>query len=224
MAETRDPSQLYSIKELERLTGLPRRTIHYYVKEGMIPPPDGTGRNARYGEEHRLRLILIREMRDSTYLRLEGIREIIETMTEDDLHHWIERLEEGDDMGAQLLQGTRPELYAASPEDADASHGPLEAGPPPETDEVAAEKPALMHQMGRSRKPFASLKTRTWMARGALRSRAGDASPETGVGETDAWNRVRVSDDVEIHFRSSGDDNLLEKIRRVVAYARKILR
>ena len=46
----------YSITELEKHTGLTRRTIHYYTKEKLIPPPDGTGGGAKYGEEHLLRL------------------------------------------------------------------------------------------------------------------------------------------------------------------------
>jgi len=63
----------YSITELEQLTGLSRRTIHYYIKEQIIPPSEGAGGGARYTEEHLVRLTLVRQMQRSS-LKLSGIR------------------------------------------------------------------------------------------------------------------------------------------------------
>jgi DNA-binding transcriptional MerR regulator len=70
----------YTITELEDLTGLNRRTIHYYTQQGVIPPPEGKGGAARYGEEHLLRLKLIKPLQES-HLRLAGIREALEEMS-----------------------------------------------------------------------------------------------------------------------------------------------
>lgn len=47
------------IAQLEHLSGYPRRTIHYYTQQRLLPSPYGAGRRARYGEEHLLRLRLI---------------------------------------------------------------------------------------------------------------------------------------------------------------------
>jgi DNA-binding transcriptional MerR regulator len=69
-----------TITELEGRTGLNRRTIHFYVKEGVIKPPSGLGGAARYGEEHLLRLLLIRELQKS-HLRLSGVKEALDRMT-----------------------------------------------------------------------------------------------------------------------------------------------
>jgi len=71
---------VYTITELEDLTGLNRRTIHYYTQQGVIPPPEGKGGAARYGEEHLLRLKLIKPLQES-HLRLAGIREALEEMS-----------------------------------------------------------------------------------------------------------------------------------------------
>lgn len=70
----------YTITDLESLTGINRRTIHFYVKEGILPAPQGTGGGARYGEEHLLRLKLTRELQKS-HLKLSGIREAMDGMT-----------------------------------------------------------------------------------------------------------------------------------------------
>lgn len=70
----------FTITELEERTRFNRRTIHFYVKEGVISPPSGAGGAARYGEEHLLRLLLIREMQKS-HLKLSGVREALDRMT-----------------------------------------------------------------------------------------------------------------------------------------------
>jgi len=66
-----------TITELEKASGVPRRTVHFYIRQGVLPPPDGAGGAARYGEEHLLRLRLIQELQKS-HLKLAGIREAFE--------------------------------------------------------------------------------------------------------------------------------------------------
>lgn len=233
MAEKNQPSKLYSITELERLAGLPRRTIHYYVKEGMIPPPDGPGRNARYNEEHLLRLALIREMKASTHLRLEGIREIIDTMNEHQLRHEVVRLrrERGDETNEDRLESTW-EVMASGPADGSVDLDAMretssEEEPEDKLDDAITEKPRPVYNMlseprnfSRSRSVFSSLRDR---ARAARRDNTGVTPPDEDSITADAWNRVRVDDDVEIHYRSTGDDEFLDKIKKLVALARKLL-
>lgn len=57
---------MYSIAELQRCTGATRRTIHYYVQEGILPSPDGAGPRAVYSEDHRARLLAV------THLKVRG--------------------------------------------------------------------------------------------------------------------------------------------------------
>jgi DNA-binding transcriptional MerR regulator len=49
-----------SIEELADAARIPVRTVRFYISEGLLPGPDGRGRAASYGEEHLLRLQLIR--------------------------------------------------------------------------------------------------------------------------------------------------------------------
>jgi DNA-binding transcriptional MerR regulator len=52
---------MYSISELAEKSGLSKRTIHYYVKLGLLPNPGTRGPSTRYQKEYidRIRLIKI---------------------------------------------------------------------------------------------------------------------------------------------------------------------
>ena len=51
-----------SIQELAEETGVSVRTIRYYIAEGLLPSAGARGRSATYGDEHLLRLRLIRRL------------------------------------------------------------------------------------------------------------------------------------------------------------------
>jgi len=52
------------IGELEKASGLPRSSIHYYVREGLTPPPFKTGKTmAYYNEKHLERLKEIKKIK-----------------------------------------------------------------------------------------------------------------------------------------------------------------
>jgi DNA-binding transcriptional MerR regulator len=71
----------YLIDELCSLTGFSRRTIHYYVQNGLVDPPAGRGRGGYYADSHVGQLARIRELQDQGY-RLEAIRGLIARMAE----------------------------------------------------------------------------------------------------------------------------------------------
>ncbi len=50
----------YSIGELAAAGGVSRRTVRFYVQRGVLAPPLGLGRGARYGQAHLERLLEIR--------------------------------------------------------------------------------------------------------------------------------------------------------------------
>lgn len=55
------------IETLASLTKTSRRTIRFYVQEGLLPAPEGETRAADYGDAHLERLLAIRR------LQLEGL-------------------------------------------------------------------------------------------------------------------------------------------------------
>jgi DNA-binding transcriptional MerR regulator len=66
----------YSIDELCTLTGLPKRTIRYYIQIGLVDRPEGETRAARYGQRHLEQLLGIRRWTQAG-LSLERIRELL---------------------------------------------------------------------------------------------------------------------------------------------------
>ena len=65
---------MYTIADLEAASGVNRRNIHFYVQQGVLPPPSGAGLAARYDDEHLLRLRAIPLLRNRG-LRLDEIRD-----------------------------------------------------------------------------------------------------------------------------------------------------
>jgi DNA-binding transcriptional MerR regulator len=53
----------YGIRELVQASGVPRRTVRYYVQIGLLAPPAGAGRGHYYLPAHLERLVRIRDLR-----------------------------------------------------------------------------------------------------------------------------------------------------------------
>jgi hypothetical protein len=64
---------LYNADELADLGGVSRRTVRYYVQEGLIPAPLGVGRGRHYGPAHLDRLLAVKAQQEAG-LTLDEIR------------------------------------------------------------------------------------------------------------------------------------------------------
>ena len=82
----------YTIQELCDQTGLPRRTIHFYSQQGIIPPPQGAGVGSYYTEIHLVKLRLVPLLRQDG-LRLDQIRKKLETTPFDELQLQFKQLQ-----------------------------------------------------------------------------------------------------------------------------------
>ncbi len=54
----------HTIEELTEITGFTRRTIRYYVQEGILEPPAGRGRGGFYYDSHVKRLLQIKALQE----------------------------------------------------------------------------------------------------------------------------------------------------------------
>lgn len=63
----------YGIEDLAALAGVTRRTIRFYVHEGLLPAPLGRGRGRHYGPAHLERLLEVKALQERG-LPLEAIR------------------------------------------------------------------------------------------------------------------------------------------------------
>jgi DNA-binding transcriptional MerR regulator len=67
------------MKDLCRLTGMPRQAIHFYIQQGLVPPGHKTGRNtARYGEEHLERIRVVKQLQNERFMPLRAIRAVLD--------------------------------------------------------------------------------------------------------------------------------------------------
>lgn len=74
----------YTLADLEEATGLPGRTIRYYITEGLLPPAQGRGKGATYSAEHLLRLKAVEALKKSN-TPLSDIRDQLKDFQEKDL-------------------------------------------------------------------------------------------------------------------------------------------
>ena len=71
----------YTIEDLQELTGYSRRTIRYYIQEGLLDPPAGRGRGGFYFDSHVRRLSEIKGLQDKG-LKLAAISELLKKVPE----------------------------------------------------------------------------------------------------------------------------------------------
>jgi DNA-binding transcriptional MerR regulator len=67
------------MRDLCRLTGMPRQAIHFYIQQGLVPAGRKTGRNtARYGEHHVERIRVVRQLQNERFMPLRAIRAVLD--------------------------------------------------------------------------------------------------------------------------------------------------
>lgn len=79
-----DTDARYTLERLCERADVTVRTVRYYISEGLLPPPFGSGPAARYGQEHLDRLAVIAMLKDR-YLPLREIRRTLDALTEPDI-------------------------------------------------------------------------------------------------------------------------------------------
>ena len=94
----------YKVSELADKAGVTKRTIHYYISKGLLLPPEGSGVNSLYNDEHLERILLIKKLQ-SEYMPLNKIREYI-------LEHPKEKVEnEAKEIKADVIKSEGQEVY-----------------------------------------------------------------------------------------------------------------
>lgn len=75
-----NPGAAMRMAELSMRSGVPRETIHFYLREGLLPRPRKGGRTvAWYEQEHLDRLLAIRRLREEKYLPLAVIKRLLDS-------------------------------------------------------------------------------------------------------------------------------------------------
>ena len=72
----KDEDSTFTLDELSSLTDLSRRTVRYYIQQGLIAKPTGVGRGAHYTSVHLDQLLEIRKWQQAG-LSLDRIRDLL---------------------------------------------------------------------------------------------------------------------------------------------------
>jgi DNA-binding transcriptional MerR regulator len=214
----------HTISELSALSGLSVRTIRYYLAQGLIPSAGMEGPATRYPEATLARLRLISRLRDA-HLPLAEIRKQLLALSDDQAIALAGTPAEPEPAGSALdyvravLGGSRTEVSPSPP--AMRAPGvfatPLNsAGMPRVARPELAGAPAGLPAPSLPAAPAAPVPA-------AAAADAPTSAPgEAAFGQRSQWERVAITDDIELHVRrplSRRDNRLVE---RLVAFARQL--
>lgn len=109
--------QEMTIGQLAGQAGVTRRTIRYYVAEGLLPPGRGVGQRKIYGHEHLLRLKLITQMKQE-YLPLHEIRKRIADLSLSEMEKLVgKETRKAESRGRSMIRESRPRYGMVRTED-----------------------------------------------------------------------------------------------------------
>src|SRR5215217_1740217 len=87
-----------TLGELTAAADVSVRTVRYYIAEGLLPPPEGSGPGSAYTSGHLDRLRLIQRLKEA-YLPLKEIRRRLSGLSDDEVRSVLAA---DDDRGAGL--------------------------------------------------------------------------------------------------------------------------
>ena len=186
----------YSISRLSAFSGLPVRTIRYYLSQSLIPSAGREGPSTRYPESTLARLRLIRKLQDA-HLSLADIKRQLAEIPDEDAIDLAGAPEapapEGSalDYVRSLLGGETTADIAAAPMPVQYRSKTAQADPSVTSMADAIEPPEQVNQ------------------------------PQA-VGGRSQWERISLGPNIELHVRrplSRRDNRLVE---RLTAFARQL--
>lgn len=187
--------QTFTLTELAEATGLSRRTIRYYIAQGLVPAPGRQGAATRYPRSTSDRLRLIARMRDAN-APLAAIRERLGQLGDEDVAAMVGVLSAWPDRPATPPVSSQAMPFEPVTKELDGpALGLAEVIP------AYAGAPAARLLSGE----LHTLDTSPRLAK--------EPVSEPALGQRSQWERITISKDVELHVRRplSPHDNRLVK-------------
>lgn len=203
-----DEQRTYSIGDLADVAGVSTRTVRYYVSEGLLPPPVGSGPGSRYTEAHRLQLIEIARLKEQ-FLPLKEIR-----------RHLIGH---GAPPPHASVAESRP--APAPVHDAERSTPYLDRSGAGARFESAANEisdlPFTSDQIGAQVRQMSQRMASEPEARQQYRHAARSMPPPPAEGQT--WRRVGITDEAELLITEDQYHRHQDRIDWLVQWAKRVL-
>lgn len=203
-----DASTRMSLRELTDAAGVSIRTVRYYIAEGLLPPPEGSGPASAYGEAHLDRLRLIHRLKEA-YLPLKEIRRRLAGLDDDGVRAILDddRFSPGSVAGITstldpTMQGARE--YLTMMESGQTYHTePLGLALP------SAPSPAISQRLKRRAAP-------------AVAKPAASASELAKAEPSTLWRRIPLGDGAELVISEETYARHPDRIDWLVRWARKV--
>ena len=190
----------FTITELSTLSGVPVRTIRYYVAQGLIPSPGREGAATRYGEATLARLRLVKQLQ-AAHQPLSGIRERLSALSDDDV----------------IGLAATPEPPPA--EDALEYVRSLLGRPAG----LAASEPHVALRAGRFLRDVDLAPRALSLAPAEPVRTDAPPTPTPAPPERSQWDRIVLEPDIELHVRRPLSRQQNQRVDRLVAFARQLL-
>jgi DNA-binding transcriptional MerR regulator len=195
--------QGYSISELANLAGVTPRTIRYYVSIGLLASPGRAGPGTRYSDGHLQRLRLIRKLQRE-HLPLGDIGSRLQDLDDED----VERLLETDISTA--TPGSALDYIRQLREEP-------EAGDATARDDRIAGSPAP------ARAGIEALTAALTSAPAPTAPTASTTTNEPPLTLRSQWERVALSQNVELHIRKPLGRLEKKRVDRLIHIAHELL-
>jgi DNA-binding transcriptional MerR regulator len=212
-----------TLGELTAAADVSVRTVRYYIAEGLLPPPEGSGPGSSYTQGHLDRLRLIQRFKEA-YLPLKEIRRRLSGLSDDEVRSMLVA-----SANRAALNTSPPSemLYDASLTGARDYLALLESGEEYRTEPMALQFPAaaapveaslaesdFRPQPARSRGPRPAGVTQ---ARTSSEQEEPTASSATGL-----WHRIPLGDEAELVISDRVYGRHRDRIDWLVRWARKV--
>ncbi|HMP52680.1 MAG TPA: helix-turn-helix domain-containing protein [Candidatus Melainabacteria bacterium] len=189
----------YSIEELSEMTGFDRRTIRSFIEQGLMRGPDKMGRYAQYSQDHLVRLLAIKNMKEMDGFSTGVIRTRLLTMSQDEVGQVAVSSDENFSSSTTSATDYLKSIRGGS------------AAPPVS----AVEETPPEDKKGTSRNAIELLLLEfSNLSKG--RSVRNKASAET-------WHRISVTPDVEISVRGLEDGTDIARLTRIADHLREFI-
>jgi DNA-binding transcriptional MerR regulator len=212
-----------TLKELVKASEVSERTIRYYIQEGVLPPPQGSGQASRYNIEHLRRLSLVRRFK-AALLPLSQIKQLFDELT-------AEELEQVADQFYNELTATNPvldEKTMAGEQSPTIEFTGASAATSTLKQTKRVEEPLQVFQP-----PQANQDSMWVLAETAAIEKEKDQEKQAGTNNADLitftgqWNRISLAPGLEIHYEIGGQqDNKegRERLAHLVELAMRLYR
>jgi DNA-binding transcriptional MerR regulator len=181
-----------NINELSARTGVPVRTIHYYLAEGILPSPGARGKAARYGEETVLRLRLVRRLVEQR-LPLAEIKTRLDGLSADDLRRLLDEDDRRQSRLEQAAQAGSPREYLA-----------------------------VLMELPRTTLPAASARRRAQLLQPTPSHYPARDIPPPASPRGEVWSRWQLAPGVELHASQSALARFGALVERLLQLARSV--